>query len=129
MPGDFPDYYVAEKVVDAAIHVAGLLGASIAVSVMFARLGQGVTSQSVALIVYGLGLLGMLIASGLYNLTPNRAGRLEAALRHLDHAMIFVMIAGSYTPFAVSALRPALGVPLCLAIWILAAVGVGLRLG
>jgi hemolysin III len=126
---NFPNYSVAEKVVDAAIHVTGLLGASIAVSIMFARLGQGVASQSVALIVYGLGLLGMLIASGLYNLTPNRAGRLKAALRHLDHAMIFVMIAGSYTPFAVSALRPALGVPLCLAIWILAAVGVGLRLG
>jgi hemolysin III len=83
----------------------------------------------VALSVYSLGLLSMLIASGLYNLTPNHAARLKSALRRLDHAMIFVMIAGSYTPFAVIALRPALGVPLCLAIWVLAGIGVGLRLG
>jgi hemolysin III len=79
-----------------------------------------------ALAVYSLGLLGMLSASALYNLTP--AGRLKATLRQLDHAMIFVMIAGSYTPFAVNALRPGLGLPLCVAVWLLAATGVGLRL-
>ena len=79
-----------------------------------------------ALVVYGLGLLGMLSASALYNLAP--AGPLKAMLRQLDHAMIFVMIAGSYTPFAVNALRPGLGVPVCVIVWVLAAIGVALRL-
>ncbi len=42
--------------------------------------------------------------------------------------MIFVMIAGSYTPFAMNALSPQLGVPLCAVVWGLAAIGIGLKL-
>jgi hemolysin III len=124
---EFPVYTTAEKAVDAVVHVLGLAGASIGLAFLVARTGPATTdSEYVALFVYALGLVGMLSASALYNLTS--AGRLKAVFRRLDHAMIFVMIAGSYTPIAVSALRPGLGVPLCITIWAMAAFGIGLRL-
>src|SRR5690348_14379893 len=116
-------------VVDAVVHALGLAGAGVALGGLLARIGPKATAgQLVALVVYGLGLVGMLSASALYNLTPARAGRLKLVFRHLDHAMIFVMIAGSYTPFVISALPQELGVPLCVMVWVLAAVGIGLRL-
>jgi hemolysin III len=61
-----------------------------------------------------------------YNRAP--PGRVKAVLRRLDHAMIFVMIAGCYTPFALNGLQPAWGVPLCVLIWGLAALGCSLKL-
>jgi hemolysin III len=126
---EFPDYSTAEKAADAAIHLIGLIGAGIVLGNLLANLGPDTTrAQFLALIVYTIGLIGMLSASALYNLTPPRAARLKRAFRHLDHAMIFVMIAGSYTPITISALRPGLGEPLCAIVWVLAALGIGLRL-
>lgn len=124
---EFPVYTTAEKAVDAVVHVLGLVGAGIGLAFLVAGTGPATTGREyVALAVYALGLVGMLSASALYNMTS--AGRLKAVFRRLDHSMIFVMIAGSYTPIAVSALRPGLGVPLCITIWTLAAIGIGLRL-
>ncbi len=76
--------------------------------------------------VYAAGLIGMLSASALYNLA--RPGPLKARLRRLDHAMIFVMIAGTYTPFALIALPPRTGIPLCVASWTVGIAGVVLKL-
>jgi hemolysin III len=50
-----------------------------------------------ALIVYGAGLLVMVGASALY--AWGRSGHRRRLYRHLDHAAIFLMIAGTYTPF------------------------------
>lgn len=78
-----------------------------------------------AALVYAVSLCGMLGASALYHRgrwTPGTA----AVLRRLDHAMIFVLVAGTYTPFVINVLRPPLdGVVLAVA-WGGAAIGVGL---
>ncbi|MFL5289673.1 MAG: hemolysin III family protein, partial [Rhodopila sp.] len=50
-------------------------------------------------------------------------------LGKVDQAMIFMMIAGSYTPFAVRAFPPWVGVPLCGIVWTIAAMGVALCVG
>jgi hemolysin III len=76
--------------------------------------------------VYGVGLIGMFVASAAYNLCyPSRAKEL---LRRADHAVIFVMIAGTCTPFALSAFPANVGLPLCALAWIAATVGVVLKL-
>jgi hemolysin III len=125
---EFPNYSAAEKAADAIIHVLGIGGAGIAIVQLIARSGSEATIvHLLALEVYGLGLLSMLIASASYNLMP--VGRFKPIFRQIDHAMIFVMIAGSYTPFAVNALPAKVGVPLCLLIWLMAVIGVTLRLG
>lgn len=79
-----------------------------------------------SLSVYATGLVGMLAASAAYHLA--RPGRAKALLRRADHSMIFVMIAGSYTPFALNALSRTGGVAVCAAMWGVAAVGVTLKL-
>jgi hemolysin III len=122
----FPDYTKAERLVDAIIHVLGLIGAAIAVVWLFEQAGPKITTGRIITAgVYSFGLIGMLSASTLYNLA--RAGRVKALLRRLDHAMIYVMIAGTYTPLSLTALRPGLGVPLCAIVWLLAAIGVTLK--
>jgi hemolysin III len=125
---DFPSYTAAEKIADRIVHLVGFAAASAAIAWLWGRLGPGTTSKQVAAVsVYSFGLLGMLAASGLYHWA--RPGRLKAVLRSLDHAMIFVMIASSYTPFALNALSPEVGRPLCAVVWGVAALGIALKLG
>jgi hemolysin III len=122
----FPNYTKAERWVDAIVHLLGLVGAAIAVVWLFEQAWPTITTARIVTgAIYSFGLIGMLSASTLYNLA--RAGRVKAILRRLDHAMIYVMIAGTYTPLSLTALRPGLGIPLCILIWSLAAIGVALK--
>ena len=54
--------------------------------------------------IYAMCLMAMLAASAVYNLT--RPSRYRRILRRIDEAAIFLMIAGSYTPFTVQLLPP-----------------------
>lgn len=124
---DFPIYTEAERAADRVLHLLGTPVAIVSVGWLLARFGPGATCKQMAtLLLYGAGLIGTLSASAAYHLAP--PGRTKALLQRLDHAMIFVMIAGSYSPFALNALGPRLGVALFVVVWALAAVGVGLKL-
>ena len=79
----------------------------------------------VGLIVYSIGLVGMFAASAAYNLVSHVG--VKEILRRLDHAAIFVMIAGSYTPFAL-VVGGRTGHMLLAAVWAIAAVGVAIKL-
>ena len=80
-----------------------------------------------ALLVFGLTMALMFGASALYH-TLKAEDRLLAWLRRLDHAAIFLFIAGSYTPFLVEGLKEGLR-PFALGlVWGLALLGVGFRL-
>ncbi|MEP7281737.1 MAG: hemolysin III family protein [Rubrivivax sp.] len=65
-------------------------------------------------------------ASMLYHALPR--GRVRRWARRIDHAAIFVFIAGSYTPFALGPLYDGPGLPLLAAVWAVAAIGVGCKL-
>jgi hemolysin III len=82
------------------VHAVGLALAVIgAVALFGASLVRGDLSLAAATSCYAACLIGMLACSGAYNLTrPSPARRL---LRRLDEAGIFLLIAGSYTPFTV----------------------------
>ncbi|CAO3448451.1 PAQR family membrane homeostasis protein TrhA [Azospirillum largimobile] len=122
----FPVYSVGERRADAVVHAVGVT-AGIAGFVWLlnaAVLSDAVpTRTALALAVYGLGLVGMLTASAAYNLA--RPGFGKALLRRVDHAMIFVMIAGTYTPFTLGLGQ---GVVLGGAVWGGAAFGAALKL-
>ncbi|MBK1842420.1 hemolysin III family protein [Azospirillum sp. YIM B02556] len=122
----FPVYSVGERRADAVVHAVGVT-AGIAGFIWL--LNAGVFSGTVplhtawALTIYGLGLVGMLTASAAYNLAPPGFGK--ALLRRIDHAMIFVMIAGTYTPFTLGLGQ---GIGLGGAVWGGAAFGAALKL-
>lgn len=116
-----------EMAADAAVHGVALAGAGGALGYLFANLGPHTTSdQRLGLVIYSLGLIGMLTMSALYNLSP--IGPWKGILRRCDRAMIFVMIAGSYTPFALTALASSVGRALRAVVWVMAALGVSLCL-
>jgi hemolysin III len=113
--------------VDGAIHgvaiVAGLIGA-IALFVIASH--RGGAEDVAAVGIYSLGLLAMLGCSCAYNL--GRFSRHADWLKHLDHSAIFLMIAGTYTPFALIDLEGAWKWSLIGTVWTIAVAGVGLRL-
>jgi hemolysin III len=80
-----------------------------------------------AVAVYALSLCAMFGASALYHRIDWPPGP-RAWLRRLDHSMIFVLVAGSYTPFAVLVLAPALGWTLLGVVWGGALAGIALSL-
>ncbi len=78
-------------------------------------------------LVYALGSLALYGVSAAYHL-GRWSPRSQVWMRRLDHAMIFVLIAATYTPFCLLAAAPGHGVPTLLGVWMAAGVGVGLSL-
>ena len=123
----FPTYTTAEALTDRLVHLLGVPAAVAALFWLASEVGLAASPRlAVTLLIYGLGLIGMLVASAAYNLS--RPGRRKELLRRVDHAMIFVMIAGSYTPFALNVLAPHGGRWLCTMVWLLAGFGIAVKL-
>ncbi|MEZ5751501.1 MAG: hemolysin III family protein [Paracoccaceae bacterium] len=123
------EYTRAEMVSDAVIHVTGLVLALMAVPVLvvLAVLVRGDAATVAGVSVYGVALIAMILCSGLYNIgqTSGIARAHEWLLQRLDHAAIYIKIAGTYTPFT---LISGHGLGLTLGVWGAALAGVGLKL-
>ena len=117
----YPVYTPAERVADVVVHIGGLVAALVGVAAVYALWAlhmDGVTFLAVT--VYSLSLLIMLGASAAYHMlayTP-----LRPILRRLDHAAIYVKIAGTFTPLSV-VLGSAFGYAVLACVWICAALG------
>jgi len=105
--------------------ISHLVGAGLAVLgtvlliVTASRLGD--PWKIVSFSIYGTMLVALYVASTLYH---SVRGRAKAILQKLDHCSIYLLIAGSYTPFALVSLRGAWGWSLMGAVWALALVGI-----
>ena len=75
-----------------------------------------------AFAIYGVSMIGLYTASTLYH-SINTSVRGRLALRKYDHCSIYLLIAGSYTPVCLIALKGTLGITLVTVVWILAAAG------
>ncbi|MGQ9369212.1 PAQR family membrane homeostasis protein TrhA [Azospirillum sp. ST 5-10] len=96
----FPVYSPGERLADTVIHAVGIVGAGLGALWMVPKRAcclPGV--ELLSLVVYTGTLAVTLLTSALYNLAP--AGRRKELLRRIDHAMIYALIAGTYTPFAI----------------------------
>ena len=88
----------------------------------------GTARARVALSVYAISLVALFGVSALYHRINWRSVTGRDWMRRLDHSMIFVLIAGSYTPFAVLVLHGSLGVAILVAAWAGALLGVAFNL-
>jgi hemolysin III len=120
-----------EHAADRWVHLLGLgLGPPAALGVVAVAALNGAHGQLASVALYAAGLLAMLGCSAAYHL--RRPGLEDSSarrewLRRLDHAAIFAMIAGTYTPFTLKLERAwALGLTGC--IWALAAAGIAVKL-
>lgn len=83
-----------------------------------------------AAMCFCLSMLALYSASAIYHFYPGDAasGGVKRWLRKMDHSMIYVLIAGSYTPFSLVLLPQPKGTQFCLALWGVAAAGVLVKL-
>ncbi|MET4682286.1 PAQR family membrane homeostasis protein TrhA [Brevundimonas faecalis] len=117
----------AERLADLWVHAVGLGLAAIGGVVLAALAGvYGGIGAAAATAVYALCLVAMLTASTVYNLTHPCAAR--PVLRRLDEAAIFLMIAGSYTPFTTQRFEGAWSIGFTLAVWAMALGGVAAKM-
>lgn len=118
-------YSRSERLSDAVIHVAGLVTvlAAVPVLITIAAFLRGDATAILSVSVYGVGLLAMIGASALYNMTAHP--RWSRLLKRLDHSAIYLKIAGTYTPFT---LLSGHGLWLLAALWGAALAGVGLKI-
>ncbi|MET0288059.1 MAG: hemolysin III family protein [Pseudoxanthomonas sp.] len=111
---------------DLLVHVSGLMLAVFGGTFLIVRSALHANGPMIAaIVVYVLGLGTMFLCSAAYNFA--RASR-QPVLRKLDHAGIFVMIAGSYTPLLVHALSGAWQWSMTLTVWAIALFGVFAKL-
>lgn len=122
----FPTYSRAERTADAFVHVAGIvLCIAGAIALHFAAIGQIPLRELAGISVYSAGMIGMFTASASYNLTDRPS--LKEVMRRFDHSLIFIMIAGSYTPFALK-IGGVVGMTILTTVWLIALLGIGLKL-
>ena len=123
----FPDYTIRERVADCCIHIIGVAASLVALT---ALLVIGVQSKTtlwvVSLTIYGLALVATFSCSAGYNLVVRP--KLKEVLRRLDHAAIFLMIAGTYTPFILIKMNDAWGLGLLAVVWTMAILGIAIKL-
>jgi len=115
-----------ERRIDLAVHVGGLvfaIGACITLAVLAALETRELAVGS--LMAYGAGLLGMMLASAVYNHAPNPSVR--ETWRPFDHAAIYAMIAGTYTPFCLISLGNQTGAIMASIVWAIAGTGIYLK--
>jgi hemolysin III len=111
----------AAKCADLVVHIVGLTLALVGGIVLLAlAVRAGSISQVVGVSIYAAGVISMLAFSTAYNFAKARS---RPVLRRLDHAGIFLMIAGSYTPFTIHNLHGAWAWGMTVAVWSIAAVG------
>lgn len=116
-------YSLSEEIANSVTHGVGFLLAlaALAVMVVFAAM-RGTVWHIVACSVYGSTLVMLFASSTLYHSLP--WPRTKAVLKIIDHSAIYLLIAGTYTPFLLISMRGPWGWSLFGIIWGLALVGV-----
>ena len=118
---------LGEEIANCITHGAGLMASLAAVPVLvLAAAGRQDPWQLVGGVVFGVTLVLLYLASTLYHALP--VCRAKGVLRVLDHSAIYLLIAGTYTPFTLGPLRGPWGWTLLGIVWGLALFGIVAKL-
>jgi hemolysin III len=120
-------YDRAELIADCVVHAIGVVFGLIAATVLIVLAAvYARTIDIVAASIYVGGLLSMLVLSATYNLWP--VSRTKWVLRRFDHSAIYVLIAGTYTPFILELRESVFALALLAGVWCIAVFGIVLKL-
>jgi hemolysin III len=115
-----------EEIANSVSHGVGFVAALASAPVLIVTTAKTGTSVNVAgATVFAVTAVLLYCASTLYHAVSRE--RVKALLRKLDHGAIFLLIAGTYTPFTLGALKGPLGWTLFGVVWALALIGVTLK--
>jgi hemolysin III len=125
-PPGTSEYPFAEEIANAVTHGLGAALAACALCVLVVLAARhGTARHIVGCAVFGTTLVVMYVASTLYHSIPH--ARAKAILQMLDHAAIYLVIAGTYTPLMLVNVGGAWGWSLLALVWVAAAAGITLR--
>jgi hemolysin III len=120
-------YYPGEFEADCVVHLIGTVAGAVGAPVLLVLAAKSAETRVLcSVLAYSVGLVAMLGCSAAYHLRRIRKRR--DLLRRLDHAAIFVMIAGTYTPFTACVLGGSSAIWLTGAVWLAALGGAGVKL-
>lgn len=121
------DYDRQEILADGIVHGLGVVGGLVAVIVLLVLAAPTVGSwELTSVVIYGGGLLAVLVISAIYNLWP--VSPVKWVLRRFDHSAIYLLIAGTYTPFITQMRNDATAMLLLLGVWTGSLAGMMLKL-
>lgn len=114
-----------EEVCNSGSHAIGALLASIGLyELIMMSLAYGSATHVVSTSIYGTSLIMVFLASAVYHASPSRW---RPTLKIVDHACIYLLIAGTYTPVALVVLQGAWGWSIFGIIWGCAALGISFK--
>jgi hemolysin III len=120
------DQTLGEEIANSISHGAGAVASIFAAPFLIlhaVRLGD--TGYLIGAIIFATSMILLYLSSTLYH--SFRPGRLKNAFRIIDHSAVYLLIAGTYTPFTLGVLHGAWGWTLLILIWSLALAGVVLK--
>ena len=121
-------YSVIEEVANSVSHGLGMVFGIVGLDLL---LRQAIDANAdilsvTSLSIYGISMILLYLASTLYHAIPFE--RAKRALKTFDHCAIYLLIAGTYTPFLLISLRTPLAIVLMTVIWVLALIGIVLKI-
>ncbi|ACY85770.1 PAQR family membrane homeostasis protein TrhA [Edwardsiella piscicida] len=123
-----PGYSLTEEIANSISHGIGfILGIVGLVLLLVQAIGSGASAMAItSYSLYGGSMILLFLASTLYHAIPNRAAK--RWLKVFDHCAIYLLIAGTYTPFLLIGLDSPLARGLMAVIWTLALLGILFKL-
>lgn len=114
--------------INSMSHMIGVLLsiAGLVILIMKTAEAQSVV-QMLAVLIFGISLIALYSSSMIYHWVTAKAEVIRV-LRKVDHCMIYVLIAGTYTPVCLLSLKGGLGIALLITVWSLAVLGIILKL-
>ncbi|MDV5171843.1 PAQR family membrane homeostasis protein TrhA [Photobacterium rosenbergii] len=121
-------YSVTEEVANSVSHGLGMVFGIVGlVLLLMQAVSHGADALSItSLSIYGASMILLYLASTLYHAIPFE--RAKRALKTFDHCAIYLLIAGTYTPFLLITLRTPLAITLMAVIWAIALIGIVLKI-
>jgi len=104
-------------------HFFGAAVALVLLVLLMIKASSDPISYKLSFLVYGVGILGMFLSSAFFHMYTG-SEKVIRELNRIDHMMIFVMIAGTYTPVAAIGLEHPAGRNLLICVWVIAAIGI-----
>ncbi len=123
-----PAYSTTEELANTLTHGVGiLLGVVGLILLLIKAVDHNADTLTItSMSIYGASMIVLFLASTLYHAIPYQ--RAKRALKTFDHCAIYLLIAGSYTPFLLVSLRTPLAIGLMIVIWVLALIGIIMKL-
>lgn len=115
------------KIKDPISGISHLIGALLSlfgtIFLLYFAYKQNDVSKIVSFFIFGFSMLFLYTSSAIYHLFGHSPEEVDV-FRKIDHAMIYILIAGTYTPFCLIALKGVWGIATLITIWILGIAGI-----